>query len=399
MSRNIPNKPHPTPDPEKLHSVEGSDPRDFAVVRPGSLANSAHSSGSADDLALDELTYDSCHDDLNQVLSQSMEQPDPDPLLESSAGGVEPADASGPKRAPRTSEVFRAVAISGDIAARSSGSGARPDSDDIPAEVTVPGLEITDRGSGSSDSSPSSEGNPESKIPWGQIALLSYSSALTFGLIWMFWTGRVPRRAEPAAAPSSAEKTALDSAFRSTGPDSVSPAPPLPKENFAAIGKTVRLGDLEVTPVSIEAMPVELVRTIDPGRRRREDKCLVLRLRLTNRSNDQTFVPIDRTLVRERDFRPYDPYIVGSHGETIRLFPLAIDSEWSIHGQKFPMLHPGDSAETFIAAEPGAADRVAEEMTWRVRLRIGVYRSDMLGVQFSRSDVRYRRPTTWDDDE
>jgi hypothetical protein len=333
------------------------------------------------------------------VLAQTMEQPDPDPMLESSAVDDKPAKGSGPKKAPRTSEVFRAVAISGDGGATPSGSGARPDSPGISAEVNVPGLEITDRRSESSDSLPPSDGNGDSRIPWGQIALLSYSSALTIGLIWMFWAGRVPRGAEPAAAPSPAEKTALDSALPSSGPESVPPAPPLPQENIAAIGKTVRLGDLEVTSMSIEAVPVELVRTIDPDRRRREDKCLVLRLRLTNRSNDQIFVPLDRTLVRERDFRPYDPYIAGSDGKTIRLFPLAIDSEWSIHGQKFPALHPGDSAETFVASEPGAADRLAEEMTWRVRLRTGVYRSDMLGVRFSRSDVRRGATATWDDEE
>ncbi len=76
-----------------------------------------------------------------------------------------------------------------------------------------------------------------------------------------------------------------------------------------------------------------------------------------------------------------------------------MDSEWSILGQGFPVLEPGDSAETFIAAEPGSADQLADEMTWRVRLRIGVYRSDMLGVRFTKDDVRRPRTTPWIDED
>ena len=48
---------------------------------------------------------------------------------------------------------------------------------------------------------------------------------------------------------------------------------------------------------------------------------------------------------------------------------------------------PGESVETLIASEPGAADRLTDEMTWRVRFRIGPYRTDVLGVRFTRSDV------------
>ena len=71
------------------------------------------------------------------------------------------------------------------------------------------------------------------------------------------------------------------------------------------------------------------------------------------------------------------------------MFPLALDSEWSIVGQEFSTLEPGDTEETFVAAEPGSARNLADEMTWRVRLRIGVYRTDMLGVRFTKGEVRH----------
>src|SRR5262249_9571680 len=152
----------------------------------------------------------------------------------------------------------------------------------------------------------------------------------------------------------------------------------VPPENVADLGRTIRLGDLDVTPISVEARAVELVRTIEPRARRRQADCLVLRLNLVNRSKEQTFSPIDLNLVRERDLRSFDPYLATSEGKKMRLFPLAMDSEWSISGQEFPMLDPGQAAETFVVAEPGSASHLADEMRWRVRLRIGVYRIDML---------------------
>jgi hypothetical protein len=154
------------------------------------------------------------------------------------------------------------------------------------------------------------------------------------------------------------------------------------------LGKPIRLGDLEVKPLLVEARSVDLIRTIDSKARRREADCLVLRLDLKNLSKDQTFPPLDRILVRERELRSFDPYIETSEGRSIRLFPLALDSEWSLLGQGFPVLKPGGSAQTFIAAEPGSANLVADEMTWRLRLRIGVYRSDMMGVKFTKAEVR-----------
>jgi hypothetical protein len=165
------------------------------------------------------------------------------------------------------------------------------------------------------------------------------------------------------------------------------------------MGEPLRLGDLEVTPMAVEAVSLELVGTVDPDRRRRESNCLILRLRLVNHSRDRSFTPVDRFVVRDRDLRAFDPYITTSEGKHIRLFPLALDSEWSILGQSFPVLRPGESAETFIAAEPGSASHLADEMTWRVRLWTGVYRSDLLGVKISKSEVRRRRMISWDDGE
>ena len=164
--------------------------------------------------------------------------------------------------------------------------------------------------------------------------------------------------------------------------------PPLPAENVASLGNTIRLGELEVTPLDIVATPLDLVRSIEPADWRREESpALVLRLKLKNISADHAFAPLERRFCASRRAAVDRSSIVTSQGKSINLFPLAVDSEWSIVGQEFPSLEPGESVETFIASEPGAADRLTDDMTWRVRLRIGPYRTDVLGVRFNKSDV------------
>jgi hypothetical protein len=412
MDRTIPNKPHRTPDPEKPHAGK-HDRSSVARPVPGLHGTSEPSPEElAEAEAVDgEPTFDSCFDDLNLVLSQSMQQPDPDPNLgcagegPSADGDDVPESGKSPKprgRTPRTWEIFRTIlAGSGDPPAsagldRPSAAGERASN-----EAPMPDLGVVDRPAGSVVPATPEARHPEASIPWGQILLLSYSSVLTLALIWMFGTGRVPRAAAPSspAEPAPADPSPLESASGPGEPAPESPAPPLPPENIAAIGKTIRLGDLEVTPMAVQAGPVELVRAIAPRKRRTEDGCLILRLRLTNRSAQHEFSPLDQDLVRDRDLRMFDPYIATADGRSIRLFPLALDSEWSIRGQDFPILRPGESAETFIAAEPNSAARVTDEMTWRVPLRIGVYRSDLLGVRFTRGDVRRVRRSSWDDEE
>ena len=51
--------------------------------------------------------------------------------------------------------------------------------------------------------------------------------------------------------------------------------------------------------------------------------------------------------------------------EKIDLYPLAIESEWLILGQEFPVLKPGESVETLVASEPVSEDRFERLMTWQ----------------------------------
>ena len=70
------------------------------------------------------------------------------------------------------------------------------------------------------------------------------------------------------------------------------------------------------------------------------------------------------------------------------MYPLAIESEWSILGQEFRDLRPGQEFETLLVSAPDSALRADGPMTWRVRLRTGINRTDDLGVRFQPADVK-----------
>ena len=260
MSRKIPNRPHPTPNPDKPHSGAGPDRGNHARAVSGLHAAPGQASSPGEEPATDEPNYDSCFDDLNVVLSQSMQEPDPDPNLESSGVNFPPGDSTvqaadgqpAPRgEAPRTSEIFRTVVAP----AAGSGESSRPVERLRPeglsaVDEAIPDLGVLDRPQEARDAPDEKESHTEGRVPWGQVLLLSYSSALTLALIWMFWTGRIPK---PGGAASSAvDSPAAESPLQPTDAAAEPSPPPLPPENLTLIDRIVRLGDLEVTPRAIE---------------------------------------------------------------------------------------------------------------------------------------------------
>ena len=135
------------------------------------------------------------------------------------------------------------------------------------------------------------------------------------------------------------------------------------------MGQTVRIGEVEITPLSVALVPIELVRTIEPVEYRVEERnSLVLRFKLTNLSNQQSLKPLARSLISDAASPLDRSFVVLPDGGKIEVYPLAVESEWLISGQEFSILKPGESVATLVASEPVRDDRLAEEMTWRVRL-------------------------------
>jgi hypothetical protein len=398
MTREIRNKPHPTPNPDGLHAISGNRTAGAGAGRP---------SQPDDEPAGDEPNYDSCTDDLNLILSTPL--PEPDPVLKSLSSSdtiprVSQESASLPSflqergTQPRTSEIFQGLGPQTVDAPQQALRAAKqpgslltensPDPDTVFEGRIVATGQSTDRETGISESASDDDHLAETRLPWTLLLFMSYSSAVTLALTWVLWTGRSFRSAE--TPPASAPATEVESVARTGDAAALAPLPPLPAANVVKLGETVRLGDLEATPLEIRKKSLQLVRSIEPSKWRREKSpALVLRLRLKNISADQTFAPMESRFLREQTAAVDRSSIVTSQGKSINLFPLAVDSEWSIVGQEFSSLEPGESVETIIASEPGAADQLSDDTTWRVRVRTGPYRTDVLGVRFNKSDVMH----------
>jgi hypothetical protein len=399
MTREILNKPHPTPNPDGPHAGGSNRGPGAGADRPSQPEAES---------ATDEPNYDSGHDDLDIILSEPLCEPDPALRSKSSSDAIArasrdpeavPSFLHEPGKQPRTSEIFRGVGPqTAGGTPRTAGTGAVSASS---LTATSSDSETIFEGSliETSESSAAGQQGPralewasddehlvESRVPWALLVLMSYSSAVTLALTWVLWSGRTFRSAELSSAGVS--QTEVESVTKVINPSPVGVLPPLPAENVARLRNATRIGQVEVTPIGVVVTRLDLVRSINPADWRREkSSSLVLILKLKNISKDDTFAPLEARFVREQASTLDRSTIETSRGQGINLFPLAVDSEWSIIGQEFTVLAPGESVETLIASEPGTAGRLTDTMTWRVRLRVGPYRTDVLGVRFNKDDV------------
>jgi hypothetical protein len=384
MTRNLSDKPHQTPHPDQPHAIG-----------PAKERNSPTARLPEDEADPDVPTYDSCFDDLNKSLTEAVNEPDPNLDTVAMAGTSSPSAriddsvtgvVSDRGRQPRTSEVFQAVGPSVvDVPSTMPGSNLRLQSilsADSPDEL--PRVELTPDRLTATDAGIEEQGSPP--FPWTHLLLLSYSSALTLALIWAVWHGWLQR--PHGSQPADSSSSEVEAVTNVPGTKPPVPTPPIPPENLVKLGETIRIGELDVTPLSVITTPLTLVRSIEPTTERPSaGSSLVLRLRLANVSQYQTFAPLERGMLRAPNSPLDRSFIETPKGRTISLYPLAADSEWTILGQDFPEIKPRESVETIIASEPLSEIQSDGEMTWRVRLRIGSYRTDMVGVRFTKDDI------------
>jgi hypothetical protein len=224
---------------------------------------------------------------------------------------------------------------------------------------------------------------------WAWVLLVSYASALTLALGWMFYTGRVRLRPEPAKIAASIDSRP-DLGQRDEQSKLVLPLPPIPRENLTTLGQPLRLGDLELIPLGVRADEVTLRRLpLDarPESRKGGVNALFLKILLRNHSRDAVFAPLDQEFVRERDRGYPDSCIETGRDDRITIYPLARESEWTIAGQKFGELRPGGALETVVVSQPDALERTTRDMTWRLKLRTGVAATEVVGVRFGDQDI------------
>jgi hypothetical protein len=208
------------------------------------------------------------------------------------------------------------------------------------------------------------------------------------GLIWVLWSGRGLSRSTLEPLSRSAADAKVDLGLRAGGSRRLGPVPPIPSDRLTTVGKPIRVGSLEVLPLKITAGPVVLERIIDPNETHEESlSALRLRVRLRNVSRDAVFAPLDEAFLRDGARGEPDTLIDAGQGRRIEMFPLAVESEWRIQGQKFREFGPGETFETAVVSKAGVLSSVTTEMTWRVRLRTGINQTDVLGVRFSAEQI------------
>ena len=246
-----------------------------------------------------------------------------------------------------------------------------------------------DRPAASASASPPAEEDGEEVVyvdgpNWPMLLLGSYASAITLALIW--WVILPRFRGEtsgkpPTSASSPAEPPAANRADRSRA---VEPAPPIPADRLVEVGKPLVVGSLEVTPLGVDRRPITLARTSLTGRPERRDggkDALVLRVKLRNVSKDAVFAPLDESYVREGDDGASQGFVqLGEGGERVYLYPLPVSSEWTIVGQEFPTLRPGEVRESFLATGPEAPTTFPPGTTWHLRFRTGLDATAVVGV-------------------
>ena len=214
---------------------------------------------------------------------------------------------------------------------------------------------------------------------WPMVLLASYASAVTLALVWWVVLPRLRGEGDSFVAPKPA-------AVGTRQPDrsrKVEPAAPIPADRVTALGRPLRVGSLEVTPIEVARTDVKLRRAALSGGEERKDGgpgAMALRVRLRNTSADSVFAPIEPASVRDGDDGISDSFVELDGGERVYLYPLPVESEWSIVGQSFPELKPGEAKEARVVT---AADfpSTASGMTWRLRLRTGVEGTATIGVR------------------
>lgn len=195
------------------------------------------------------------------------------------------------------------------------------------------------------------------------VLLASYASAVTLACGWLLWQAR---QRDAANAPDTLP-------VDSRPDDRSAMLTPIPKNRTTTLGKTVRIGDLELTPIRATLGSVALQSVRPNGDREQKQGAygsILVSLSLKNLSKTGTFAPIEQAFVRIPDRGASESFFETSEG-TIGLFPLAVASEWSIVGQNSRDLKPGESMETVIASEPTPTRTLAGTLRLRLKLRSG----------------------------
>lgn len=184
----------------------------------------------------------------------------------------------------------------------------------------------------------------------------------------------------------------------------------LPDRLTTTLGKAIRVGDIEVTPISIEYGPWTHFKKLKNREEPQKETftSLVMRVKLRNLSTDLAFYPTDPYFDRHPKSSNEKPYtLVDVDGQKTFGGVLSYDIEvghaersW-LQGQENDTkpLQPGETRETVFVTQPRVFESLQTAKSpavWRIQVRRGLVPfhdreipvSAVVGVKFAASDVR-----------
>ncbi|MCA8988089.1 MAG: hypothetical protein KDA78_10630 [Planctomycetaceae bacterium] len=234
--------------------------------------------------------------------------------------------------------------------------------------------------------------------------LLSYASAVTLLCIYLIYQMMAGSAHNLESLPDLKPPMKDDEIAYRLVPEHARLAP----GHTLKIGQSKRYGNLKVTPIAVEKASLKFVHYSGSATQNRKPvpDVLKLRLRFENVSTDQTFAPLDRTLVLKRIVDTQNPAWLrsnqflstsshkGEQEHTLLLYDLEEFGDWNFADMpELPMLKPGESIELYLPSSPDWKDRLSGNVVWRVQFRKGYNPESRRGVttlievQFNLDDI------------
>jgi len=213
----------------------------------------------------------------------------------------------------------------------------------------------------------------KSGLPLGFIILLSYASAVTLALIYLF-LNRSSDALESLPDPADKEGAVYFYDKSAT----------LPVGHVLHIGESQRYGNIRLEVLGVAREAIEYVHfTGEPQQQQRPptEPVLCLKLKVSNVSTDQEIAPFDSILVFRQRIQPSTDEVTANifvakrdqqaTGPYHLMFSHPQDAEWDLAGQQIgKVLKPGESIETFLPATD-EANGLEGELIWRFEMRKG----------------------------
>lgn len=212
------------------------------------------------------------------------------------------------------------------------------------------------------------------------IGLISYASAATLALIYLFLALNNPRPHQleslPDVPPLQVSKGELMRL--------VEVSADMPPGHTLRLGESQRYGNIRVEPLRVTREPIAFAHFSGQAGVSKPATAPVLKLwvRFTNVSNGQTIAPLDAGLLYLRTLRDSGEVQANQFvcrasektdgGTQVLVYDHPPTSEWDLIGQQLGRpLAPGESLEMYIPTEEEGLDRLTGELVWRVHFRKG----------------------------